>query len=41
VLRSASGALDARLDTMLEACKAALIAARANAVEPGACGEAP
>jgi flagellar assembly protein FliH len=39
ILQAASGALDARLDAMLETCKAALLDARANAVQEQACGE--
>jgi len=35
ILRTPAGALDARLDAMLEACKAALLQARAGAVQDG------
>ena len=39
VLRTPAGGLDARLDAMLEACKAALLEARAGAVQDGRGGE--
>jgi flagellar assembly protein FliH len=39
ILKTPAGALDARLDSMLEACKAALLAARAGAVQDPHSGE--